>query len=251
MLTKRIIACMDIAGGRVKKGVGFKDLQDAGDPVELAKKYSKEGVDELVFLDVLATVENRGALLKLVSQVAKEINIPFVVGGGVKTIQDIKYLLNAGADKVSIGSTAINNPNLVNQAVQEFGSQCIVISVDTKREGNSWKMYIRGGREKIEVDAIEFCKDMEKRGAGELLVNSLDKDGAKTGYDIELLNAIEKITNLPIIASSGAGKREDFLEVFEKTDVNAALAASLFHYGEIKVEDLKQYLNENNIKIRI
>lgn len=251
MLTKRIIACMDIADGRVKKGVGFKDLQDAGDPVELAKKYSRDGIDELIFLDVLATIENRATLLKLVSQVAKEINIPFAVGGGIKTIQDIKDLLNAGADKVSIGSAAINNPVLVSQAVQEFGSQCIVISVDPKRDGDSWKMYIKGGREKTNVDAIEFCKDMEKRGAGELLVNSLDKDGTKIGYDIELLSAIGEATNLPVIASSGAGKKEDFLEVFNKTKVSAALAASLFHYGEIGIKELKEYLKNNNITIRI
>ncbi len=251
MLTKRIIACLDIAEGRVKKGTNFENLRDAGDPVELGKMYSEQGVDELVFLDIMATIEKRDTFLDLVGRVAKEINIPFAVGGGVRAIDDIRNLLKAGADKISIGSAAITNPDLVSRASQEFGSQCIVISVDPKREGNSWKIYIKGGRERTNIDAIEFCLDMERRGAGELLVNSLDRDGTKRGYDIELLRAISQVTNLPIIASSGAGKKEDFLEVLTETDVSAVLAASLFHYQEIKIGDLKEYLKSNNISIRI
>jgi len=242
---------MDIADGRVKKGINFENLRDAGDPVELGKIYSEQGADELVFLDVMATVEERGALLELVSRVAKEINIPFAVGGGVKTIDDIRSLLNAGADKVSIGSAAVTKPDLVSVASQEFGAQCIVISVDPKREGDSWKIYIKGGREKTCVDAIKFCKDMERRGAGELLVNSLDRDGTKQGYDIELLKAISHAVNLPIIASSGAGRKEDFLEVFLETGASAALAAGLFHDKKIGIFDLKKYLKDNNINIRI
>ena len=251
MLTKRIIACMDIANGRIKKGTNFKNLRDAGDPVQLAKLYSDNGIDELIFLDVMATIENRKTLINLVKCIAKEINIPFTVGGGVKTLADIKILLDAGADKVSIGSTAVTNPDFVSKATKEFGSQCIVISIDPKKEKDSWKIYIKGGREKTNLDTIEFCQDMEKRGAGELLVNSLDRDGTKEGYDIELLKAIGNATNLPIIASSGAGKKEDFLEVFKKADTSAALAASLFHYQELEIKNLKQYLAKNNINIRL
>jgi cyclase len=251
MLAKRIIACMDIAEGRVKKGTNFKNLRDAGDPVELGKLYSDQGADELVFLDIMATVENRRTLLDLVTRVAKEINIPFAVGGGIKTIVDIKNLLNAGADKVSIGSAAVINPYFINQVAQEFGSQCIVISVDPKKENDVWKIYIKGGRERQEIDAIEFVKDMESRGAGELLINSLDRDGTKDGYDIELLKAINKVTSLPVIASSGAGKKEHFLEAFRDGKADAALAASLFHYGELDIMDLKKYLDKNNILVRL
>lgn len=261
MLTKRIVACMDIADGRVKKGTNFKNLRDAGDPVQLGKLYSDNGIDELIFLDVMATVESRDILLDLVKRVAKEINIPFAVGGGIRTLDDIKKLLDAGADKVSIGSMAVTNPNFVSEAAKEFGSQCIIISVDPKKEVwtcperakrvEGWKIYIKGGREKTDVDAIEFCQNMEKRGAGELLVNSLDRDGTKEGYDVELLQAIGNATNLPVIASSGAGKKEDFLEVFEKADTSAALAASLFHYQELDIKNLKQYLVKNGINIRL
>ena len=251
MLAKRIIACMDVAAGRVKKGTNFKNLRDAGDPVALGKLYSEKGMDELVFLDVMATVEKRDIFLDLVARVAKEINIPFAVGGGIKTFVDIKNLFEAGADKVSIGSAAVINPDFVNQAAQEFGSQCIVISVDPKREGDSWKIYIKGGRERTEVDAIKFVQDMASRGAGELLVNSLDRDGTKDGYDIELLRAISQVTSLPVIASSGAGKPEHFLEAFNQGKADAALAASLWHYGELKVSDLKRYLAKNNIAVRL
>lgn len=251
MLTKRIIACLDVADGRVKKGTNFKNLRDAGDPVVLGKLYSNQGIDELVLLDVMATVESRNIFLDLVVRVAKEINIPFAVGGGIKTVADIKNLLKAGADKVSIGSAAITNPDLVSQAAQKFGSQCIVISVDPKREGDSWKIYIKGGRERTEIDAVEFVQDMASRGAGELLVNSLDRDGTKDGYDIELLQAISQVISLPVIASSGAGKKEHFLEAFTDGRADAALAASLWHYGELAISDLKRYLAKNNIAVRL
>ncbi len=250
--TKRVIACMDIADGRVVKGTHFKNLKDAGDPVELGKKYSDEGIDELVFLDINATVENRKTLYELASRVAKNINIPFTVGGGVRGLADIKALLNAGADKVSIGSSAITNPNLVNEASAAYGAQCIVISVDPKKNGaGKWELFIRGGRDATGVDAIEFCRDMEKRGAGELLVNSLDKDGTRSGYDIELLSAISNSVSIPVIASSGAGTMKHFLEAITEGKSDAVLAASLFHSGEIKIPELKKYLSEKGIIIRV
>lgn len=242
---------MDIAGGRVKKGIGFKNLRDAGDPVELAKFYCDNGADELVILDITATVKNRKNSYKLVADIAKNINIPLTVGGGIKNMRDIKKLLNAGADKVSIGTWAVLNPNFVNQAVKQFGSQCIVISVDPKWNKSFWEIFINGGRNATKIDAIKFSKDMAKRGAGELLVNSLDRDGTKTGYDIRLLRATTNAVNIPVIASSGAGKKEDFLEVFKKTDVNAVLAAGIFHYQHLKISALKQYLRDNRINIRI
>ena len=207
---------MDIVGGRVKKGIGFKNLQDAGDPVELAKFYCDSGADELVILDITATVESRKNSYKLVADIAKNINIPLTVGGGIKNMRDIKKLLNAGADKVSIGTEAILNPNFISQAVKQFGSQCIVISVDPKWNESSWKIFIMGGRKNTGVNAIEFAKDMAKRGAGELLVNSLDRDGTKTGYDIPLLKIIAKAVDIPVIASSGAGKMENFLKYLIK-----------------------------------
>ena len=249
--TKRIIACMDIAGGRVVKGTNFKNLKDAGDPVELGKRYSDSGVDELVFLDITATIEERETLYALVERIAKEINIPFTVGGGVKTIEDIKRLLDAGADKVSIGSAAIQNPELVTKAAREYGSQCIVISVDPKRKGDSWEVYLKGGREASGIDAIKFCKDMALRGAGELLVNSLDRDGTREGYDLELLRRIADAVSIQVIASSGAGSKEDFLKALTVGKAEAALAASLFHTGDVLIQELKSYLAENGVPIRI
>ena len=251
-VTKRIIACMDIADGRVVKGTNFRGLRDAGNPVELGKYYSESGVDELVFLDIAATVEGRKTLYKLVERIAKSITIPFTVGGGVKTIRDIKRLLDAGADKVSIGSAAIEDPDLVTRAAQEFGSQCVVVSVDPKKkEDGSWEMYVKGGREAAGVDAIEFCKDMAWRGAGELLVNSLDRDGTKNGYDLELLRRITEEVSIPVIASSGAGSKKNFFQALTRGCADAALAASLFHTGEIRVNELKRYLSDNGIAIRI
>lgn len=249
--TKRIIACLDIANGRVVKGVKFKNVRAVGDPVALAKQYSAAGVDELVFLDIMATIENRATLYRLVERIAKNINIPFTVGGGIKTFEDIRSLLIAGADKVSIGSTAITNPEFVRTAAREFGSQCIVISVDPKWNGKNWELYINGGREATGVDVIKFCQRMQRLGAGELLVNSLDRDGTKRGYDLALLKKITTAVNIPVIASSGAGKKADFLAVLKKTDVSAVLAASLFHSGKLAVPELKNYLQKNNINVRI
>jgi cyclase len=249
-LAKRIIPCMDIKNGRVVKGTFFKDLKDAGDPVELAKKYSELGADELVFLDITATVEKRKTLCELVKRIARNINIPFTVGGGISGVADIRNLLNSGADKVSIGSAATRNPELVKKAAKAFGSQCIVISVDAKKDGDGWNIFIDGGRTNTEVDAINFVGEMEKLGAGELLVNSLDRDGTKQGYDIELLRAICSTVRIPVIASSGAGKEEDFLSAFNDANVDAVLAASVFHYGQIEISDLKKYLQDNSITIR-
>jgi len=242
---------MDIKEGRVKKGVNFKNLRDAGDPVELARFYSENGIDELIFLDVMATVENRDALYDLIQNVAKEINIPFAVGGGIKKVEDFKEVLNVGADKVSVGSAAVKNPDLITKAAQKFGSQCVVVSVDPKWNGEYWEIYIKGGRESTGINAIKFLKDMEARGAGELLVNSLDRDGTKSGYDLKLLKAISEAVKIPVIASSGAGETRHFLEAFTVGKVDAALAASLFHYKELEIQDLKKYLAKNNIPVRL
>jgi len=249
-LAKRIIPCMDIQDGRVVKGTFFKDLKDAGNPVELAKKYSELGADELVFLDITATVEKRKTLCELVKKISENINIPFTVGGGVNSIADIRNLLNSGADKVSIGSAAVRNPELIKKAAKAFGSQCVVISVDAKRFGDRWSVFIDGGRTNTQVDVVNFAREMEKLGAGELLVNSLDRDGTKQGYDIELLRAICSAVFLPVIASSGAGRKKDFLDALSKANVDAVLAASVFHYGQIKIPDLKKYLQTNFITIR-
>lgn len=250
-LTKRVIPCMDIKNGQVVKGIGFKKLRNAGDPVKLAKYYSGQGADELVFLDITATNENRNTVCELARQVAKQINIPFTIGGGIKNIADIKNLLNAGADKVSIGSAAVTNFSLVTRAAKKFGSQCIVISVDAKKCRGGWNIYINGGCVNTKIDAIKFCQNMERLGAGELLVNSLDQDGTKKGYDLKLLRVITQTVNIPVIASSGAGRLKDFLEVLQKTDVDAVLAASVFHTKKITIPTLKNYLVKNNMNIRL
>jgi len=250
-LTKRIIPCLDVKDGRVVKGINFKNLVDAGDPVALGKFYSEGGADELVFLDITATQDNRKTLRSLVEQVAREINIPFTVGGGIKSISDIRELLTVGADKISIGSIAVKNPSFVKEASEYFGSQCIVISVDAKKKGISWEIYINGGRNATGIDAILFAKEMEKLGAGELLVNSLNRDGTKKGFDIDLLNRICEVVNIPVIASSGAGSVKDFVKVFNETNVDAALAASIFHKGNISIRELKKILQENNLKVRL
>lgn len=249
-LTKRIIPCMDIKDGRVVKGTFFTDLKDAGDPVELAKKYSDLGADELVFLDITATVEKRKTLCELVKKIAENINIPFTVGGGINSIADIRDLLNSGADKVSIGSAAVRNPELVKKTAKAFGSQCVVISVDAKRFGDSWNIFIDGGCTNTGLDVLNFVREMEKLGAGELLVNSLDRDGTKQGYDTELLRAICCAVSIPVIASSGAGAKKDFLDAFNQANVDAVLAASVFHYGQIEIFDLKKYLQANLITMR-
>jgi len=250
-LAKRIIPCMDIKNERVVKGVNFTGLKDAGDPVELGKYYSANGADELVFLDIMATCENRETLYDLVKRIAQNINIPFTVGGGVKSLSDIKMLLRSGADKVSIGSFAIKNPDFIKEASGQFGSQCVVISLDPKKIDGKWKLFVKGGRVKMDVDAVDFAVKMEKYGAGELLVNSLDRDGTKNGYDLELLKTITDAVNIPVIASSGAGTKEDFLKAFGVANVDAVLAASLFHYGEMTIQELKQYLNQKCVIVRI
>lgn len=250
-LPKRVIPCLDIKNGRVIKGVHFKDLHDAGDAVELGAYYSKVGADELVFLDVLATIENRRTLVELVERIAERINTPFTVGGGIKTLEQIRALLKAGADKVSLGSAAVESPDLVRAASAEFGAQCVVISLDAKRIGDGWHVYIKSGREDTGIDALTFARKMEVLGAGELLVNSLDRDGTKSGYDVPLLQAVNGSVNIPVIASSGAGKKEDFLEVLQRTNVDAVLAASLFHFGELTIPELKSYLAIHGIHIRL
>ncbi|MBU1177632.1 imidazole glycerol phosphate synthase subunit HisF [Patescibacteria group bacterium] len=252
MLTKRIIACMDVAEGRIVKGEKYTNFRDAGDPIAVAKEYSDMGVDELVFLDIKASVENRETTYNLVKKVAQEINIPFAVAGGVKTVEDVKNLLNSGADKVGIETAAVLNPDLINQAAEKFGSQCIVVSISPKRQdGSGWELYIKGGREATGVDAIGFSQDMAKRGAGELMVNSMDQDGTRAGYDLELLRAISDSVSIPVIASSGAGKMEHFLQAFQEGKADAALAASIFHYREIEVPELKKYLARNGIPVRL
>jgi len=250
-LAKRIIPCLDVKNERVVKGTHFRELRDAGDAVELGKMYSDLGADELVFLDITATLEGRKTFRELVEAIAKEINIPFTVGGGISGLEDIRALLNAGADKVSICSAAAQNPSLISQAAQYFGAQCIVISIDAKRKGNSWNVYTKGGSEETDIPAIAFAKQMARLGAGELLVNSLDRDGTKSGFDIELLKTICDIVNIPVIASSGAGNMQDFLDVFQKAKVDAALGASVFHYKEIGLKELKQFLFEHNVPIRL
>lgn len=250
-LAKRIIPCMDIDKGRVVKGVNFKNLKDAGDPVELAKLYAENGADELVFLDITATIEKRKNLYKLVEKIARNINIPFAVGGGVSSLEDIRQLLKSGADKVAICSAAILNPSFVSEAAGKFGSQCVVISLDCKKVGSKWNLFIKGGRENTGINAISFARKMAAAGAGELLVNSLDRDGTNRGYDLELLGEIANSVNIPVIASSGAGSERDILEVFRETGVDGALAAGLFHSGRLTIGDLKKYLSKNQITIRL
>lgn len=250
-LVKRIIPCMDIKNGRVVKGTHFKDLVDSGDPLQLAKKYAREGADELVLLDIVATVEERKNRIELVKAVAEAIAIPFAVGGGVSTLADIKELLDAGADKVSIGSAAVTDPEFVKNACDKFGSQAIVISIDPKRTDNGWDVYIKGGRENSGVEAVKFAQQMETLGVGELLVNSLDRDGTKRGFDVELLGQISSLVNIPVIASSGAGNMDNFVEVFAHTHVTAALGASVFHNDEFTVAKLKIKLRKEGIEVRI
>lgn len=284
MLANRIVPCMDIKDGRVVKGMHFVDLVDSGDPLELAAKYADQGADELVLLDIAATVEKRKNRIELVRKVAEKIAIPFCVGGGVKSIDHVNELLQAGADKVSIGSAAVTNPGFVKEACRKFGSQAIVISIDPKRvvDGNpftsaehstgepsaqpvalvdsteanrspslKWEVYIKGGRENSGIDAVEFAKKMEDVGVGELLVNSLDRDGTGKGFDIELLESISSAVNIPVIASSGAGGLDHFVEVFQETGVTAALGASVFHNNEFTISDVKYRLKEENIEVRL
>ena len=251
MLTKRIIPCLDIKDGRTVKGVNFENIRDAGDPVELAIRYAGEGADELVFLDITATNEKRKTLTELVTRIAKQINIPFTVGGGINSIDDVSALLNAGADKISVNSAAIKNPELIKDLADQFGSQCIVLAIDTKFENNDWWVYLNGGRVKTELLALNWAKQLVKLGAGEILLTSMNNDGTKSGFAIDITKQISEAVNVPVIASGGAGTLEHFKDVFIAGKADAALAASVFHFKEIEVIELKKYLKTNAIEIRI
>ncbi|MAW67371.1 MAG: imidazole glycerol phosphate synthase subunit HisF [Chloroflexi bacterium] len=250
MLTKRIIPCLDVDKGKVVKGKSFINLVDAGDPVELAKKYYDSGADEIVFLDITASIENRETILSIVEKVSKNVFIPLTVGGGIKVIEDIKKLLNSGADKVSINTSGILNRNFINEASNYFGSQAIVGAIDAKKNGNSWEIYSHGGRKPTGLDALQWAKTLEKLGAGELLVTSIDQDGKTSGYDIDLLQEITNNVNIPIIASGGAGSPEHMYKALAEGKADAVLAASIFHFEEYTIKNIKQYLNSKGIKIR-
>lgn len=251
MYAKRIIPCLDVKNGRVVKGVSFVGLRDAGDPVECAVEYDKKGADELVLLDITATHEGRGTMLDIVSRVANSIFIPFTVGGGIRTLDDFKELLRAGADKISVNSAAVRNPDLINAAAQKFGSQCVVCAIDAKRRPQGgWEVYLNGGRLPAGIDAVQWAREAERRGAGEILLTSMDCDGQKTGYDIELTRAVSEGADIPVIASGGAGALEHFYDAFTKGQADAVLAASLFHFGEIPIADLKRYLAQKGIPVR-
>lgn len=251
MLTKRIIPCLDIKDGRTVKGINFLELKDAGNPIELAKKYSEEGADELVFLDISATEEGRKTLVELVRNVAQTINIPFTVGGGISSISDVEILLKNGADKVSINSSAVKNPQLINDLAKEFGSQCVVVAIDAKQVDGQWKVHLVGGKVATELDLFNWAKEVETRGAGEILFTSMNNDGTKNGFANEALARLSNSLNIPIIASGGAGTMQHFEDAFKVGNADAALAASVFHYNEIQIPELKEYLKSKNIAIRI
>jgi len=251
MLTKRIIPCLDIKDGRTVKGVNFENIRDAGDPVELAIRYCVEGADELVFLDITATNEKRKTLSELVTRIASTINIPFTVGGGISTIEDVSVLLNAGADKISINTSAFNDPQLIKQLSSRFGSQCIVLAIDTKFENNDWYVYLNGGKVKTEKKALDWAKEGVALGAGEILLTSMNNDGTKAGFANDITKLISTNVNVPVIASGGAGTMQHFTEAFLKGKADAALAASVFHFSEINIKTLKQELRNNNINVRL
>lgn len=251
MLAKRIIPCLDIDAGRVVKGVRFVDIVDAGDPVDNAIAYDNAGADEIVFLDITASYQNRKTLVDVARRVADNISIPFTIGGGIRSVDDMREMLLAGADKVSINTSAVINPNLISEGAERFGSQCIVVAIDTKKVGGVYKVFIRGGREETNLEAVEWAMKVEQLGAGEILLTSIDADGTKNGYDIEILKMVSEAVRIPVIASGGAGKKEHFLELFQKTKCTAGLAASIFHFKEIEILDLKSYLKENGIPVRL
>ncbi len=250
MVAKRIIPCLDIKDGRTVKGINFKGLRDAGDPVELARRYSDEGADELVFLDISATKEKRKTLIHLVKKIAMKIDIPFTVGGGISSTEQIADLLHAGADKVSLNSAIVRNPDLINKAAEQFGSQCIVAAVDAKRIDGQWKVFISGGSKNTGKNALSWIKEVEQRGAGEILLTSMDRDGTKEGFDLELLSKINEFITIPVIASGGAGNRQHCVEAINKGGADAVLAASIFHFGEISIRSLKTALAEAGIAVR-
>jgi len=250
MLKKRIIPCLDIKDGKTVKGINFENIMDAGDPIELAKRYISEGADELVFLDITASVEKRKTLVALVERIAQEINIPFTVGGGINSIDDVSAVIKAGADKVSINTAAVNRPELISEIARQFGSQCVVVAIDTKFIDGEWIVFIHGGRTATELRAVDWAKNAEQLGAGEILLTSMNHDGTKSGFALDITNDIASSVNIPVIASGGAGEKIHFKDVFEKTKASAALAASIFHFKEIPIPQLKQYLKTNNIAVR-
>ncbi|HSJ38744.1 MAG TPA: imidazole glycerol phosphate synthase subunit HisF [Planococcus sp. (in: firmicutes)] len=250
MLTKRIIPCLDVKEGRVVKGVSFVSLKDAGDPVELARFYDEQRADELVFLDISASHEGKETMVEVVKIVASELSIPFTVGGGIRSLEDMKRMLRAGADKVSLNTAALDRPELIKEGADFFGSQCIVVAIDAKWNGESWDVYTHGGRNKTQWDAVEWAKRSVELGAGELLVTSMDKDGSKDGFDLALTKAVRDAVEVPVIASGGAGNREDFKEVFDTVDADAALAASIFHYKETSIAEVKDYLRAEGVNVR-
>lgn len=250
MLKKRIIPCLDIKDGSTVKGVNFEDLKNAGDPVELAKKYEQEGADELVFLDITATIENRKTFEQLVKDIAKELSIPFTVGGGISSVEDVRKLLEAGADKISINSSAVKNPVLISDLAKEFGSQCIVVAIDTRQVGDKDLVHIRGGREATELNTVEWAQEAARLGAGEILLTSMDGDGTKNGFDLRITRLVAETVSIPVIASGGAGTTNDFVKVFNETKATGALAASIFHFNEIGIQELKQQLKTQKIEVR-
>lgn len=254
MLTKRIIPCLDVNNGRVVKGVNFVNLQDAGDPVAVAKAYDEAGADEVVFLDITASSDHRNTVVDMVRKVAANVFIPFTVGGGIRTVDDFRLLLREGADKISINSSAINRPELIREAAEKFGSQCVVVAIDAKRraDGSGWNIYKNGGRIDMGIDAVEWAKKVEALGAGEILLTSMDCDGTKAGYDLELTRTIAENVSIPVIASGGAGNLEHFYEALgEEGKADAALAASLFHYKELEIREVKEYLREKGVSVRL
>ena len=250
MLAKRIIPCLDVTDGRVVKGVNFVDLIDAGDPVEIAKKYNDQGADELTFLDITASSDNRGFIIDIIERVAEQVFIPLTVGGGGRGINDIRTLLNAGADKISINTAAIHNPSLVSQVSQKFGSQCIVVAIDAKKVNNHWEVFTHGGRNPTGINAVKWAKEMVNRGAGELLITSMDRDGTKSGFDNELNLSISSEVDVPIIASGGVGNLDDLVNGIVQGKADAVLAASIFHFGEFTIEEAKKHMRENFIEVR-
>ena len=253
MFTKRIIPCLDVHNGRVVKGVNFVNLQDAGDPVEIAAAYDRAGADEVVFLDITASSDARKTVVDMVRRVAENVFIPFTVGGGIRTVEDFKVLLREGADKISINSSAINRPELISEAADKFGSQCVVVAIDAKKraDGSGWNIYKNGGRVDVGMDAVEWAEKVCKLGAGEILLTSMDCDGTKAGYDIELTRAIAEAVSVPVIASGGAGTKEHFYEALTKGKADAALAASLFHYKELEIREVKEFLKEKGLSVRL
>jgi cyclase len=251
MVAKRIIPCLDVKNGRVVKGINFVNLRDAGDPVELARVYDREGADELVFLDITASHEGRKIMVEVARRVAEEVFIPFTIGGGIRSSQDIRELLSAGADKVSLNSAAVRNPELVQETSRRYGSQCIVVAIDGKWDGSRWEVYINGGRIPTGLDAVEWACRVVRLGAGEILLTSMDRDGTQNGYDLPLTRAITQAVNVPVIASGGAGKLEHLREVIQEANADAVLAASIFHYGEYSIREAKEYLRSQGIEVRI